>query len=105
MEQSKQSLNLVATVSGLEVADNSGDDRFPFIIKNKPIEGGQQDLVSFKLKNVSKISPKFKDCETMIKLGFSGLEVYWKPQSILNLLEFINTNKPSMGRSSSQDAQ
>ena len=47
-------------------------------------------MVSFELENVDKGSPDFKDCETTINLGFSGLEAYWKPQSIVNLLEFIN---------------
>jgi hypothetical protein len=45
--------------------------------------------------NVDKTSPDFRDCETFINLGFSGLVAYWKPQTMLNLLEFLNDNKPT----------
>lgn len=43
---------------------------------------------------MQKESPSFEDCEIFINLGFSGLVAYWKPQTMLNLLEFINENKP-----------
>jgi len=60
------------------------------MFSNKPIEGGQQDLVTFELEKIEKTSSKFRDCETLVNLGFSGLEAYWKPQMMVNLLEFIN---------------
>ena len=44
---------------------------------------------------MAKESPNFFDCETYINLGFSGLVAYWKPQTMLNLLEFINENRPA----------
>ena len=54
---------------------------------------GQQDLATFELQVVDKDSPDFVDCETFVTLGFSGLVAYWKPQAMLNLLEFIKENK------------
>ena len=53
------------------------------------MQGGQQDLVTFELTTVDKDSPDFNNCETLIDLGFSGLVFYWKPQTMINLLEFI----------------
>lgn len=81
------------SVSKLHVTDNSGDLRYPFIFQNLPELNGQQDLVTFKLKSVEKDSPQFVDCETMIDIGFSGLVFYWKPQTMVNLLEFIVSQK------------
>ena len=87
-------MTMKANVSQLKVADNTDDERFPFIFQNMPVEG-QQDLVTFELTKIDKESPNFDDCETFIDLGFSGLVAYWKPQTMLNLLEFINENKPA----------
>ena len=82
-------LNVEVQVKSLHVTDNSGDKRFPFIFENLPVEG-QEDLVSFKLQNIDKKSPKYVDCETIINLGFSGLTAYWKPKTMINLVQFIN---------------
>lgn len=41
---------------------------------------------------MDKDSPDFNNCETLIDLGFSGLVFYWKPQTMINLLEFIQQN-------------
>ena len=76
-------------VKALHVSDNSGDERFPFIFESLPVEG-QEDLVSFKLVNLDKKSPQYTDCETIIDLGFSGLTAYWKPKTMINLVQFIN---------------
>ena len=80
---------LEVQVNELHVSDNSGDERFPFIFESLPAEG-QDELVSFKLVNVDKKSPKYTDCETIISLGFSGLTAYWKPKTMINLVQFIN---------------
>ena len=96
-----------AKVSHLTVTDNSHDERFPFIFQNMPVEG-QQDLATFSLTTIEKTSPDFTDCECFINLGFSGLVAYWKPQSMLNLLEFINSNQAaaaSQRKSPKQDDQ
>ena len=42
----------------------------------------------FQLDQLDKESEEFVDCETMISLGFSGLEFFWKPKTIANLYEF-----------------
>ena len=78
MEQTANQLEVNANVNKLEVTDNSNDERFPFIFRNVPVEG-QQDLVTFKFRQVEKSSPDFVDCDTFIDLGFSGLDAYWKP--------------------------
>ena len=78
MEQTANQLEVNANVNKLEVTDNSNDERFPFIFRNVPVEG-QQDLVTFKFRQVEKSSPDFIDCDTFIDLGFSGLDAYWKP--------------------------
>lgn len=39
--QYKYSLSLIAYVNGLEIADNCDDERFPYIVKSKPVIGGQ----------------------------------------------------------------
>ena len=93
MEQRANQLEVKANVNKLEVTDNSSDERFPFIFRNVPVEG-QQDLVTFKLRQIEKSSPDFVDCDTFIDLGFSGLVAYWKPQSMINLLKFIDSHKP-----------
>ena len=49
--------------------------------------------MTFEMTSIEKTSPNFSDCESYIDLGFSGLEAYWKPQAMLNLLEFINENQ------------
>ena len=94
LEQKSDEMTLKASVSQLAVADNIVDARFPHIFKNLPVED-QQDLVTFALTTIDNKSANFNDCETFIKLGFSGLEAHWKPQAMLNLLEFINENKPA----------
>ena len=82
-------LTVEVQVKALHVSDNSSDTRFPFIFENLPVEG-QEDLVSFKLQNIDKKSPKYVDCTTIISLGFSGLTAYWKPKTMINLVQFIN---------------
>lgn len=47
---------------------------------------------------MKKDSPNFVDCETMIDLGFSGLETYWKPSAIVNLIDFIMKKKAKVDR-------
>ena len=79
-------------VKSLHVTDNSGDTRFPFIFENLPVEG-QEDLVSFRLQHIDPTSPIYQDCETTIALGFSGLTAYWKPRTMINLVQFLNQNQ------------
>ena len=49
--------------------------------------------MTFELVATDKTSPNFTDCETFINLGFGGLVAYWKPQTMIYLLEFIKDNK------------
>ena len=93
VEINKGVTELIAKVSSLKVSDNSNDQRFPYIFQNQSVEG-QEDLVTFKLETIDKESDKYMGCETIISLGFSGLIAYWKPQTMINLLEFINENSP-----------
>ena len=92
-------------VNGLEIMDNSNDKRFPYIVKNKSESESQTDLLVFELDQLDKGSPEFVDCETMINLAFSGLEAYWKPNTIVNLLEFVKkNNKPAESSTTTADA-
>ena len=43
--------------------------------------------------NLDKKSPQYTDCDTIINLGFSGLTAYWKPKTMINLVQFINQEK------------
>ena len=62
-------------------------------------------MVTFELKYVEKTSPEFRDCETFINLGFSGLEAYWKPETMINFLEFFIKNKSKVAKQKETDKQ
>ena len=61
--------------------------------------------MTFALKTIEKKSKDFTDCECQIDLGFSGLVAYWKPQTMINLLEFINENQATTKKRSHQNVQ
>lgn len=67
------------------MADNSGDERFPVILENIPA-ADQVDLCTMKLIIFDKKSPKYSDLDLAIKLGFSGICLYYKPKTMANLL-------------------
>ena len=58
--------------------------------------------MTFRLRTLSKDCPEYIDCETLIDIGFSGLIAYWKPQTMVNLLEFINENQEPPKKQPSQ---
>lgn len=105
LTQMPQSVELKASVSALEVSDNSGDERFPFIFMNKPGVDGQKELVTFDFLSFEDSSPLFTDVENQIELGFSGLIAYWKPQTMHNLLMFMNKSNSGSKPASSKAAE
>ena len=65
MRQHKHDMKLFMNVKSLQVLDNSGDERFPFIFCNREVEG-QEELVSLFVQQINKSSPLYANIETKV---------------------------------------
>jgi hypothetical protein len=43
------------------------------------------------MKSVEKLSPIYAGVDSELTIGFGGLVVYWKPQCIIYLIQFLNS--------------
>ena len=65
MRQHKHDMKLFMNVKSLQVLDNSGDERVPFIFCNREVEG-QEELVSLFVQQINKSSPLYANIETKV---------------------------------------
>ena len=92
-ESSALDSKLDVKIKSLNVSDNSGDERFPVIFENQPTEG-LDELVQIKMRLIQKLSPSYNGVDTELTIVFGGLVVYWKPQCIIYLVQFLSGQNP-----------
>ena len=48
--------------------------------------------MSLKVISIERSSPLYKDVDTKVNLGFGALHIFWKPKTMVNLMNFLVDN-------------